>query len=63
MKTYHEQRYQVSIKVRVTIATLIFGGVETEVFEDEIKGLNRGHALYLAQKNWPDATCIQEVGQ
>ena len=48
MKNYEEQKYKHSQLVRV-----IFSGGDE--IEDEIKGLNKGHALYLAQLNWPGA--------
>ncbi len=48
MKTYEEQKYKHSQTVRV----IFEDGSE---IEDEIKGLNKGHALYLAEKNWPGA--------
>lgn len=48
-KSYHEQKYQVSIAVRVTWP-------DGMTHEDEVKGLNKGHALYRARWNWPDAT-------
>ena len=48
MKSYYEQKYKHSQTVRVIFA-------DGEEIEDEIKGLNKGHALYLAQLNWPEA--------
>ncbi len=48
MKSYHEQKYKHSQAVRVIFA-------DGDEIEDEIKGLNKGHALYLAELNWPDA--------
>ena len=48
MKSYYEQKYKHSQLVRVIFA-------DGEEIEDEIKGLNKGHALYLAQLNWPEA--------
>jgi len=51
MKDYNEQRYTVSINVRVTLGDM--------TWTDAIKGLNVGHALYLARLNWP--TAIIEV--
>jgi len=48
MKTYEEQNYKHSQLVRV----IFEDGSE---MEDEIKGLNKGHALYLARKNWEGA--------
>lgn len=54
MKNYYEQNYPVSIKVTLTFKA--FGQEWT--CEDEIKGLNPGHALHLAGINWPDAISI-----
>ena len=48
MKTFEEQRYKHVQLVRVIFAN-------GDEIEDEIKGLNKGHALYLAQLNWPEA--------
>ncbi len=48
MKSYHEQAYKHSQTVRVILES-------GDEFEDEIKGLNKGHALYLAHLNWPGA--------
>lgn len=53
MKQYHEQNYPVSIEVKVS-----FSGF---TFEDEIKGPNEGHVLYLAKLNWPDAVDIKII--
>ena len=47
MKSFEQQQYKHIQAVRVTIGE--------DVFEDEIKGLNRGHAMYLAGLNWVDA--------
>jgi len=57
MKSYHEQNYPVSINVSVTFS--LFD--EDDTFEDSIKGLNEGHALYLARLNWPDAVIIEII--
>ena len=54
MKTYNEQSYKTSILVNIT-----FDNGYT--FEDGIKGLNIGHALYLARQNWEGAT-IDYIG-
>lgn len=48
---YSEQRYPVSIAVRVEWADGL-------THKDEVKGLNTGHALWRAWQNWPDATII-----
>jgi len=45
MLTYQEQRYPVVIEVKVTLD-------DGDIFNDFIKGLNIGHALYLAKLNW-----------
>ncbi len=47
-KSYEEQKYKHSQCVRVILE-------DGQDFEDEIKGLNKGHALWLAEKNWPGA--------
>lgn len=49
MKSYAEQRYPVSVAV-------IVSWPDGDEHADEIKGLNVGHALYLARLNWPGAT-------
>ena len=56
MKAFEEQRYKhvqaVSVKP-----------VNGEAFEDEIKGLNAGHAYHLAKLNWEGAeiTLIDKI--
>lgn len=45
-KSFGELRYPISLPVRVSC--------NGDVFEDEIKGLNAGHALHLAKDNWPN---------
>lgn len=57
MKDYYEQNYPISIDVRVTFKTAF--GLDT--FTDSIKGLNEGHALYLARINWEDAASIEVI--
>ena len=47
-KGYHEQQYKHSQPVRVHHRGM-------KPFEDEIKGLNKGHALHLARQNWEGA--------
>ena len=47
MKGYQEQKYPVTISVRVKWADL--------THYDCVKGLNIGHALYLARRNWAGA--------
>jgi hypothetical protein len=54
MKDYSEQKYRVSITVRIVWA-------DGMVHVDEIKGLNIGHALYLACLNWFDAKSVERV--
>jgi len=44
MKSFSEQLYHVTIRVLV-----VYGD---DSWYDEIKGLNAGHALYLARLNW-----------
>ncbi len=48
MKGFYEQKYKCIVAVRVKYDFM-------DWFEDEIKGLNDGHALYLARVNWPGA--------
>lgn len=48
MKGFFEERFPVTIKVRVTFS-------DGSTHEDEIKGLNVGHALYRARDNWEGA--------
>ena len=49
--TYDEQRYPVSINVLIIWSDGL-------TYTDSIKGLNIGHALYLARLNWPDAESV-----
>jgi len=56
MKSYFQQKYPVSVKVEVWFD---HSGEDTMI--DEIKGLNAGHAFYLARLNWPDAKKIKRV--
>lgn len=49
MKSYYEQNYKHSQLVRVVFE-------DGSEIEDEIKGLNKGHALYLAGRNWVGAS-------
>jgi hypothetical protein len=53
-----EQNFPVSAKVRVEMQHL----GEPMIFEDEVQGLNLGHALRRAADNWPDAKRIQLIG-
>jgi|TARA_R110002153_G_scaffold147979_4_gene299260 hypothetical protein len=57
MKTYIEQAYKVSIVVKVSYPATLCGSS----WIDGIKGLNIGHALYLARQNWEGAT-IDYIG-
>jgi hypothetical protein len=50
MKTYYEQKYKHSIEILVKY--------HNDSWIDGIKGLNKGHALYLARLNWPGAKII-----
>jgi hypothetical protein len=52
-KGYDEQRYPKTVTVRVR-----FGD---DVFEDEIKGMNKAHAMERARRNWEDADEISFV--
>jgi hypothetical protein len=54
VKGYHEQNYPVSLSVRVRWNDGL-------VHEDEVKGLNPGHALSLAWDNWIDAESITAI--
>lgn len=62
MKTYQEQNYPVSVKVRVHRQ---FHWADRNgyyySFVDHIKGLNPGHALYLAGLNWEGADRIERI--
>ena len=49
MKSYEEQNYNYSIDIEIDFRD------GTGLHYDSIKGLNRGHALYLARQNWPGA--------
>lgn len=51
-KDYGQQAYPVSIKVQVTWP-------DGSSLVDDIKGLNKGHALFRAKENWPDASEIK----
>lgn len=54
VKTYHEQRFPFTLPVRVTWA-------DGMTHEDEVKGLNAGHALHRARWNWPDAVKVEVI--
>jgi hypothetical protein len=53
MKFYHEQKYTHVQKLRVTYFN--DDGSVDDSWEDAHKGLNKGHALYLASLNWVGA--------
>lgn len=45
--------YPVRIKVQVT-----FTGDQGFTFDDEMAGLNAGHAMWRARQNWADAQIV-----
>lgn len=49
MKTFREQKYPIAIRVLLT-------DEDGWTAEDAIKGLNIGHALYMARMNWEGFT-------
>ncbi len=51
---FDEQRFSTTIKVKVTWPDGL-------THEDEIKGLNLGHALWRARNNWPDASNVELI--
>lgn len=51
--SYHNEQYPVAIRVLVTFPAT--ASWESDTFEDRIKGLNVGHALYRARDNWSGA--------
>jgi hypothetical protein len=51
-KGYFDQAYAWSVPVKVVWSNGL-------VHYDAVKGLNPGHALYLARENWPDAAHIE----
>ena len=62
MKTYAEQNYPVELRLVVKSSAIIqpagskryiVGAIR---WFDAIKGLNTGHALWLAKANWPGAS-------
>jgi hypothetical protein len=54
MKSFEQQKYPFVLKVYVLWAD----GLS---HIDEIKGLNKGHALKLARENWPGAAVCEYV--
>jgi len=55
MLDYDDQNYPYVLPVIVYF--------DNHSWSDAIKGLNKGHALYLAYKNWPSAKHIKTVGE
>lgn len=53
-KGYAEEKYPISMPVRVE-----WKGEPSNIFADEIKGLNPGHALWRAKDNWAGADKIR----
>lgn len=51
MKEYDEQNYPISL-------ALVLRFDDGEEWEDGIKGLNIGHALYRVRWNWPGVTIV-----
>ena len=51
VKGYFDQNYPCSVEVLVTFD-------DGDSFVDGIKGLNVGHALYLARLNWDGASVV-----
>tara|TARA_R110002096_G_scaffold332972_1_gene526988 strand:- start:246 stop:569 length:324 start_codon:yes stop_codon:yes gene_type:complete len=51
-KDFQEQKYKETIKVKVKFKD---GSTHT----DEVKGLNKGHALARAKSNWPGSAVIR----
>jgi len=49
MKTYQEQNYPVSVRVSVKIYCPLTG---INRWIEEFKGLNPGHALWMAKQNY-----------
>ena len=64
-KAFDEQKYSTGIKVRVEWddALLADGTRGKDFIEDEVKGMNAGHALRRAAENWPDASRVQIIGE
>jgi hypothetical protein len=56
MKTFEEQNYPCTIEVKVLWS-------DGDSITDQIKGLNEGHALYLAKLNWESASYIESLGE
>lgn len=55
-KPFSEQAFKTTVNVRVALG----GGL---VFDDAVKGLSAGHALWRAALNWPGAQWIQRIGK
>lgn len=57
VKPFVDQAYKTSLPVLVKWLTQ----QGPEVMHDAVKGLNRGHALYRARHNWPDASSVEPI--
>lgn len=55
MKLFHEQKYPVSVVVKVRW--------DDDEIIDEVKGLNVGHALHRAKWNWETAKEITIIDE
>jgi len=51
-KGFNEQEYKTTIKVKVKHK-------DGSTHKDEVKGLNKGHALARARSNWPGAAVVK----
>ena len=51
MKGFHAEKYPISL-------TLVLCFSDGEQWEDGIKGLNVGHALWRARQNWDGVTIV-----
>jgi len=51
-KDFQEQQYKETIKVKVKFK-------DGSTHKDEVKGLNKGHALARAKSNWPGAAVVK----
>ena len=56
-KSFGEQKFKEILPV---IVKWIKNGKLKDSMIDEVKGLNKGHALYRAKENWPDAV-VEEI--
>lgn len=55
MKGYFRENFPTSIDVKVVWTDI------PQVHVDSIKGLNAGHALWRARRNWPDAAIVGRI--